>query len=54
MVGFDTPAQGQITEVAVVQLDIGGHQEQAFFYVVPHLAHYNVILGLPWMKKNHV
>jgi transposase InsO family protein len=54
MVGFDAPAEGLITEVAVVQLDLSGHKEQAFFYVVPRIANHNIILGLPWIKMNDV
>jgi transposase InsO family protein/predicted aspartyl protease len=53
--GFDAPSTDQVTEVAVVSMDIDGHVEaQAFFYVVPRLASYNMILGLPWLKKQSV
>lgn len=36
-----------VTEVVVVEMDIDGHREaRAFFYVVPRLADYDLILGL--------
>jgi hypothetical protein len=54
MTGFDAPTSGLIDEVAVIQLDVGGHQERVFLYNVPRLAKYDMILGLPWMKKNDV
>lgn len=44
-----------VTEVAVIEMDIEGHREaRAFFYVVPYLADYDLILGLPWFKKHDV
>jgi predicted aspartyl protease len=54
MTGFNVLISGLINEVTVVQLDIGGHQERVFLYNVPRLAKYDMILGLPWMKKNDV
>ena len=41
-------------EVAKIEVDLNGYKEDAFFYVVPSLASYDIILGLPWMKKNDV
>jgi hypothetical protein len=37
-----------------MEIDINGHKDEAFFYVVPGLASYDIILGLPWMKRNDV
>jgi predicted aspartyl protease len=55
LTGFDGPATGQIDEVAAVRIDIDGHvEEKAFFYVVPRLATYDLILGMPWFKKQDV
>jgi predicted aspartyl protease len=51
--GFSSSVRSQITEVAKVEVDLDGHKEEAFFYVVPNLS-YDVILGLPWMKRNNV
>ena len=46
--GFDGSA-GQIDEVVCVSMDIEGHYEdRVFFYVVPHLVGYDLILGMPW------
>jgi hypothetical protein len=53
--GFDAPSDSQITEVAVVSMDVDGHlEEQVFLYVVPRLASYDMILGMPWVKKQDV
>jgi hypothetical protein len=39
---------GQINEVTVIRIDINGHiEEKVFFYVVPRLATYDLILGMP-------
>lgn len=55
LTGFDGPSGSSVDEVAVVQIDIDGHQEtRAYFYVVPKIASYDLILGLPWMKQNEV
>jgi hypothetical protein len=35
-------------------IDIDGHREDIFCYVVPRLASYDMILGLPWMRKQDV
>ena len=45
----------KIEEVAYAELDIGGHhQRRAFFYVVPKLPEYELILGQPWFIKERV
>jgi predicted aspartyl protease len=54
IVGFNDSTNSQITEVAKLQIDLDGYKEDAFFYVVPRLALYDIILGLPWMKRNDV
>ncbi|KAI0997917.1 hypothetical protein K3495_g10274 [Podosphaera aphanis] len=43
----------KITRVARLKLDIDGHQEQLWGYVMPNLA-FQIILGKPWMEKNEV
>lgn len=36
-------------------MDIDGHlEEQVFLYVVSRLASYDMILGMPWVKKQDV
>ena len=52
LTGFDAPSpSGLVTEVAVVVIDIDGHcEDQAFFYVAPRLASYDMILGMQWIK----
>ncbi len=53
--GFDGPSDSSVDEVAIVQIDIDGHKEsRAFFYIVPKIASYDLIVGLPWMKQNKV
>jgi hypothetical protein len=55
LTGFDAPVEGQIDEVAVVQIDIDGHcEDKVFFYVAPRLALYDLILELPWFKGQDV
>ena len=54
MTAFDAPTSGMIREVAAIELDIGGYRQKAFLYVVPRLADYDIILGLPWMRMNRV
>lgn len=55
LTAFDAPTSDKVTEVAAVSLDIDGHsEEQVFLYVVPKLASYDMILGLPWMKNQDV
>ena len=51
--GFSASVHSEITEVVKVEVDTDGYKEEAFFYIVPNLS-YDVILGLPWMKKNNV
>jgi len=51
--GFSPSVRSQITEVAKLEVDLDGYKEEAFFYIVPNLA-YDIILGLPWMKRNNV
>lgn len=53
--GFDAIRKSIIDEVAVVRSDINGYEEQrTFLYVVPRLASYDIILGLPWAKQHNV
>ncbi len=55
LVGIGGQKAGRIEEVAVVRTDIDGCIEnRAFFYVAPKLASYNLVLGLPWIRKNQV
>ena len=45
----------KIEEVVYAELDISGHcQRRAFFYVVPKLPEYELILGQPWLIKERV
>src|SRR5271168_1756144 len=55
MMGYNETNEEVVDEVAVIQGDIDGHVEKRMFlYVVPRLASYNIILGLPWMHSNDV
>ena len=54
IVGFNGSTNSSITEVAKVEMDLDGYKENAYLYVVPSLVSYDVILGLPWMRKNDV
>ena len=40
----------QLTEVARMEMDMGGHRQKLFCYVVPRLEGYEMILGYPWMQ----
>jgi len=53
--GFDESSGSSVNEVAVVQIDIDGHQKlRTFFYIVFKIVFYNLILGLSWMKQNEI
>lgn len=53
--GYDGDTQKEISEVAIVRLDINGHiEERVFLYIVPQIDSYDMILGIPWMQKNKV
>ena len=54
IIGFSDSVNSQISEVAKMEIDINGHKDEAFFYMVPSLALYDIILGLLWMKRNDV
>lgn len=52
--GFDGKISSNVSEVAVITLDLDGHREaRAFFYILP-IGHYDMILGLPWIKAQNV
>jgi hypothetical protein len=45
--GFNSPVTGQINKIMAIRININGHiKEKAFFYIVPRLATYNLILGI--------
>src|SRR5205807_9040992 len=55
LIGFNAPSSDRIHQAAILSMDIDGHrEEQAFCYIVPRIASYDMILGLPWMKKQDV
>ena len=47
VVGFNDSTKAQISEVAKLEIDLNGHKEDAFLYVIPSLVSNNIILGLP-------
>src|SRR5271155_3497734 len=54
IIGFNDSVNSHISEVATMEIDLNGHKENVFFYIVPSLSSYDIILGLPWMKQNDV
>lgn len=45
-------ADQPISSLAVLDLDVGGHRtRRAYVYVAPKLQGYDMILGLPWMRR---
>jgi predicted aspartyl protease len=53
--GWNALSEDQISEVAVLSIDIDGHyEERVFLYVAPKLASYDILLGMPWVKKQGV
>ncbi|KAF1352864.1 hypothetical protein EJ07DRAFT_135427, partial [Lizonia empirigonia] len=49
------PGKGSwITEVAELHLDINGHKENIWAYVISGEREYDLILGRPWMDRNNV
>ena len=48
LTGFDGPATGEINSVASVRIDIDSYiEERLFFFIVPQLESYDMILDLP-------
>lgn len=48
----DAITDSWITEVAVAEIDVGGHlTKRAYFHVAPRIEGYSIILGLPWLEK---
>ena len=48
LTGFDAPSIGQVTEIAAVSIDIDNYyKKRSFFYIVPRLASYDIILEIP-------
>ena len=47
IVGFSDSITLWISEVAKIEINLNGYKEEVFFYVVPSLASYDIILGLP-------
>ena len=44
----------KVSQVVSLDLDIGGHrQKQAYCYVAPKIEGYEIILGLPWLKREN-
>ena len=54
IVGFSDLMTSQILEITKIEIDLNGYKEDVFFYVVLNLASYDIILGLPQMKRNDV
>ena len=55
LTSFEAVSTDEVTEVATMSIDIDGHyEEQAFFYVIPRMESYDMILGLPWITKQDV
>ena len=47
IIGFSDSVNSWILEVTKININLNRHKEEAFFYVVPNLATYDIILGLP-------
>lgn len=43
-----------LNEVTKMSVDIDGHREVMYAYILEQEREYDVILGLPWMEKHHV
>jgi hypothetical protein len=55
MKGYDGVIGNNVSEVAVVDIDIDGHTEsRVFLYVVPRIDEQDMILGKPWIRKQKV
>ena len=46
-------SQEHIRWITHAKIDLAGHRQIVYFYVIPKLA-YLVILGLPWMKQEDI
>jgi hypothetical protein len=55
MGGFDGDDRTEVRQVTKVQTNIGGQEEWAYFYIVDKLFDsYDLILGMPWFRRNSV
>jgi hypothetical protein len=55
MGGFDGEDRTKVRQVTRVRTGIGGHDEWAYFYIVDKLFDsYDLILGMPWFRRNSV
>lgn len=53
LTGYEEGREGIINEVAVVETDMDGHREaKNYFYIVPRLSTYDLIIGNPWFIRN--
>ena len=43
-----------VKEAAKMTIDIKGHKEHVWLYIILDDGAYDLILGLPWIKKNSV
>jgi hypothetical protein len=49
---FNAPTKEVITEVAYCAIDVGGHQQRrVYFYIVPRIHEFDLILGRPWLHS---
>jgi hypothetical protein len=51
--GVTGTTPSKINWISHANVDIAGHRQKLYFYVVPDQAH-PLILGLPWMEEEHV
>jgi predicted aspartyl protease len=52
--GVDGKLTAVTDEVVAVELDLDGHREERVFLYVSPIGHYDMILGMPWVRAQDV
>ena len=46
--------EGRINKVMKIKIDINGHKQDAYFYIIQNHLKYNLILKKPWIKHHDI
>jgi hypothetical protein len=52
--GVDGKLTAVIDEVVAVNLDLDGYREEKVFLYISLIRHYDIILGMPWVRAQDV
>ncbi|KAI0992479.1 hypothetical protein K3495_g15706, partial [Podosphaera aphanis] len=54
VIGFDGKVASLVNEVAVIDIDLDGHQQKRVFLYIAPIGSYDMILGMPWITAEDV